>query len=391
MYIDRPFRGIPSQFLTKEINMKFSIQSADLQKVLSIISGVIPSKSTLPILENFLFEIGESLLTMTATDLDISMSISLKVKATESGKIVVPAKRLIETVRSLPNTEVIFSIDLGSNKITMTTQNGEYKLTGESSDNYPTLAKFKLTDEVAVGNEVFRRIVNKTSFAVSSDELRPAMMGVLFQIKKNEIRAAATDGHRLVRIINTVFSDSKFERDIVVPAKALNLAVRSFEGNECSISLSDSHIRFTLGDVTLMSRLIEEKYPNYESVIPVDNEKKLVVNKNELLSSVKRTALYASSTTHQVRFSLKKNSVTVSAEDIDFGSEANETLACDYTADPMEIGFNAAYILDVLSHIDTDEVMMMFSTPTRAGIVKPTTQQKDESVLMLVMPVRLNS
>ena len=371
--------------------MKFSIQSADLQKGLSVISGVIPSKSTLPILENFLFEVGDSLLTMTATDLDISMSNCLKVKATDNGKIVIPAKRLLETVRSLPNTDITFTIDLASNKITMTTQNGEYKLTGEASDNYPTLPKFKSTDEMVVSNEGFRRIVNKTSFAVSSDELRPAMMGVLFQIKNKELRAAATDGHRLVRITHTSFSDSKFERDIVVPAKALNLAVRSFEGSECSVSLSDSHVMFTLGDVTLMSRLIEEKYTNYESVIPVDNEKKLVVNKNELLSSVKRTAVYASSTTHQVRFSLKKNSVTVSAEDIDFGSEAKETLSCDYASEPMEIGFNSAYILDVLSHIDTDDVMMMFSTPTRAGIVKPTTQQEDENILMLVMPVRLNS
>ena len=371
--------------------MKFSVQGADFQKILSVISGVIPSKSTLPILENFLFEVEGSNLNITATDLDTSMSISMKIKTTDSGKIVVPAKRLVETVRSLPNMEITFTMDLTSNKIMMKTQNGEYKLTGESSDNYPTVAKFKSTDEMEMSGEAFKRLVGKTAFAVSNDELRPAMMGVYFQIKKNELRAASTDGHRLVRIIHGSFSSAAFERDIVVPAKALSLAARSFEGNGCTLSLSDSQVKFTLGDVTLTSRLIEEKYPNYESVIPVDNEKKLVVNKNELLSSVKRTAVYASSTTHQVRFSLKKNTVTVSAEDIDFGSEANETLSCDYTSDPMEIGFNAAYILDILSHIDTDEIMMMFSTPTRAGIVKPTTQQKDENILMLVMPVRLNS
>lgn len=371
--------------------MKFSVQCAEFQKILSVISGVIPSKSTLPILENILFDIEGSRLNMTATDLDISMSISMKVNATDSGKIVVPAKRLIDTVRSLPNTDIAFTMDTASNKIVMKTQNGEYKLTGESSDNYPTAAKLKTTDELDMSSDIFKRMVGKTAFAVSTDELRPAMMGVLFQIKKNELRAASTDGHRLVRLINSSFSSSSFERDIVVPAKALTLAARSFDGNGCTLSLSDSHIRFSLGDVILICRLIEEKYPNYESVIPVDNEKKLVVNKNELLSSVKRTAVYASSTTHQVRFGLKKNSVTVSAEDIDFGSEANETLPCDYTAEPLEIGFNSAYILDILSHIDGDEVMMMFSTPTRAGIVKPTTQSKDENMLMLVMPVRLNS
>lgn len=371
--------------------MKFSVQTYDLQQVLGIISGVIPSKSTLPILENFLFEVADSMLNITATDLDISMSVSVKIKSGSSGKMAVPAKRLLDTMRSLPNTEISFSADLSSNKIIMKTQNGEYKLSGEPSDNFPTIAKFKSSEELQIDQELFKRLINKTSFAVSSDELRPAMMGIFFQIKKKEIKAAATDGHRLVRVNNTSFTSSSFERDIVIPAKALNLAVRSLSGAQCMLSLNDSHIRFTMGEVTLTSRLIEEKYPNYESVIPLDNEKKLIVNKNELLASVKRTSVYASTTTHQVRLSLKKNSLTVSAEDIDFGSEANETHTCDYTAEPMEIGFNASYLVDILSHIDTDEVMMMFSTPTRAGIIKPTTQQKDENILMLVMPVRLNS
>ena len=371
--------------------MKFYVQTYDLQKVLSIISGVIPSKSTLPILENFLFEVIDSTLNITATDLDISMSVSLKIKSGANGKIAVPAKRLLETMRSLPNTELGFTADIAANRIVMKTQNGEYKLSGESSENFPAISKFKSSEELEIQQDIFKRLVGKTSFAVSSDELRPAMMGIYFQIKKSEIKAASTDGHRLVRINNTAFTSSKVERDIVVPAKALNLVMRSLDGAQCAIALNDSHIKFSIGDVTLTSRLIEEKYPNYESVIPVDNDKKLVVNKNELLASVKRTAVYASSTTHQVRLALKKNSVTVSAEDIDFGSEANETHSCEYTSESMEIGFNSTYLIDILSHIDTDEVVMMFSTPTRAGIIKPTTQQKDENILMLVMPVRLNS
>ena len=235
------------------------------------------------------------------------------------------------------------------------------------------------------------RIINQTSFAVSSDELRPAMMGVLFQIKKGEIKTVATDGHRLVRMVSTAMPGVKAEREVIIPAKALNILSKSLEEKTSNVSIDESHIVFTFGNTVLTSRLIEEKYPNYDSVIPGDNDKQLLANKNELLQSVRRIALYASSTTHQIRFSIKKNSLTIAAEDIDFGSEASEKLTCEYAGDSMEIGFNAGYIIDILSHIDTDEVVFLFSTPTRAGIVKPAKQRDGEDLLMLVMPVRLNA
>ncbi len=371
--------------------MKFSISSDELQKALNIIGGVIPSKSTLPILENFLFDISKNQVTITATDLDTTMSISAGVKSSDSGKIAVPARRLSETIRSFPNTDLTFTIDVESKKILMNTENGEYKLTGESSDDYPTIGAFKAKEEMKINNEILKRLIMKTTFAVSSDELRPAMMGICFQIKNNEIRAIATDGHRLVRIGNTTFTSSKVEREVVIPSKAMNLVLKSFKDEESTIAFNDTHAMFTLGSVTMISRMIEDKYPNYESVIPIDNDKKLIVDRNQLMNSVRRTALYASSTTHQVRCSLKKSSMTVSAEDIDFGSEAKETLTCDYSAEPMEIGFNATYMIDILSHIDTNEVLMMLSSPTRASIVKPTDQQPGENLLMLIMPVRLNT
>ena len=376
--------------ILKEFVMKCSSQSGELQKVLANVGAVIPSKSTLPILENFLFEIYKENLRISATDLDTSMSVSIPVKNTQEGTIAVPAKRLSETVRSLPNTDVDFSADVESNKIIMKTKNGEYKLTGESSENYPTIAGFKPNNELKMESETLRRLITKTSFAVSSDELRPSMMGILFQIKKKEIRAVATDGHRLVRLINSGFS-SGMERDIIVSAKALNIVAKSLTDAENSVSFNENHAMFSFGNTTLISRIIEEKYPNYESVIPLDNEKKLTIDKNQLLASVRRTSLYASSTNHQVRFSAKKGSLTISAEDIDFGSEARETIACEYASEPLEIGFNSAYVIDILSHIDPDEVTFAFSSPTRACTVQPATQQKGENLLMLVMPVRLNS
>jgi len=370
--------------------MKFSASSTELQKALGTVGGVIPTKSTLPILENYLFHLSGDKLQITATDLDISMSISLQVKGSEDGIIAIPAKRLFETIRSLPALDIDIDVNLSNNKITMLTDSGEYRLTGESSDNYPTIPSFKGSEEIEIENEFLRRLISKTVFAVSADELRPAMMGILFQIKKKETRAVATDGHRLVRLMTTNFTADKTEREIVIPSKALNLILKTANETKSTISLSENHAMFSSGNSVLTSRLIEEKYPNYESVIPLDNEKTLIVDKNQLLASVRRTSLYASSTTHQVRFSLKKGGITISAEDIDFGSEARETLTCDFTSEPMEIGFNSAYIVDILSHIDTDEVMFKLSSPTRASIIHPITQREGENLLMLVMPVRLN-
>ena len=370
--------------------MKFSAPSNDLQKVFGNVGSVIPSKSTLPILENFLFEVSKSTLTVTATDLDTSILTSLKVNNAADGKIAVPARRFSETIRSLPNTDIEFVADTQSNKILTKTVNGEYKLTGEASDNFPTLPTFEGKSKIEMEGDILRRLINKAAFAVSTDELRPAMMGILFQITKKEIRSVATDGHRLVRYINTSFSPS-VERDIVVPAKALNIVAKSSSEKEHCMTFDENHVMFTFDSTTIIARMIGEKYPNYESVIPSENEKTLVVDKQQLLSSVRRTALYASTTNHQVRFALKKGSLTVSAEDIDFGSEAREVITCDYSSEPLEIGFNSTYILDVLSHIDTDEAIFRFSTPTRATIVQPVTQRDGENLLMLIMPVRLNS
>ena len=370
--------------------MKFSAPSNDLQKVLGNVGSVIPAKSTLPILENFLFETSKSTLTVTATDLDTSISTSIKVNNATEGRIAVPARRFSETIRSLPNTDIEFIADIGSSKIVAKTVNGEYKLTGESSESFPTLPTFEGKSKIEMEGEVLRRLITKAAFAVSSDELRPAMMGILFQISKKEIRSVATDGHRLVRFINSAFSTS-LERDIVVPAKALNIVAKSSSEKTHCMTFDENHVMFTFDNTTIIARMIGEKYPNYESVIPAENDKTLVIDKTQLLASVRRTALYASTTNHQVRFAMKKGSLTVSAEDIDFGSEARETITCDYTSDPLEIGFNSTYILDVLSHIDTDEAVFRFSTATRATIVQPVTQRDGENLLMLVMPVRLNS
>lgn len=371
--------------------MKFIVQSNELQKALAKITGVVPSKSTLPILENILFELKKNTLRLAATDLEVSMSAEVDVKGSEDGSITVPAKRLMETIRSLPDVQLIFNADLSSNKVKMITDTGEYTLMGESSEEFPTIPQFKGENQFSLEGNMLKRMITRTVFSVSNDELRPAMTGVLLQLKKGEFRAVATDGHRLVRINYSGVKQPNISKDVIIPAKALNLVARSSEEGVHTVALDTGHVQFSFGNTTLTSRLIEETYPNYESVIPLDNDKKLVVSREVLLASVRRVALYSSSTTHQVRFSLKKSEMRIAAEDIDFGGEAKEKIKCEYDGEEMEIGFNSTYIVDILSHLDSEEVVFKLSSPVRAAIVAPATQKEGEELLMLVMPVRLNT
>ena len=371
--------------------MKFTVSTSDLQRVLAKIGGVVPTKSPMPILETFLFELVNSTLSITATDQIVSSTIAVQVTGAEDGRIAIPAKRLTDTVRSLPVTDATFVIDTALNKIRITTPNGEYSLTGEPAKEYPVVPEFKGTSEIVLDSSVLRKIVHRTAFAVSMDELRPAMMGILLQTNGKEIRAVSTDGHRLSRFIYRPEKGAQLGRDIIVPAKALGILLKGLETGLCTLSTSDTHVRFQYEQTVLVSRLIEETYPNYESVIPADNAKLLTINKDELTSSIRRVALYASASTHQVRFDVASNALKLSAQDIDFGGEAHEVLSCQYSAEPLEIGFNAMYLVDILSHIDGEQVTMRFSTSTRAGIVNPAETLPQEDTLMLIMPVRLNT
>lgn len=370
--------------------MKFTTTTGLLQGVLSKVSGVVPTKSTMPILENFLFDLLNNTLTVTATDLEISQTISFEVKGSEDGTIAIPAKRLNDTVRALPDTDIVFIIDVTSSKVNITTKNGEYSLTGESAKDFPAVPPFGGKEEISLDSVLLKKIIHRTAFAVSTDELRPAMMGVLLQSKGSELRSVATDGHRLVRC-SYKMPKSGLKKDIIIPAKALNIVSKSIEGGSVKMGMSDTHVKFDFDKNTIVSRLIDEAYPNYESVIPTENDKTMTVNREQLGAAVRRVALYASATTHQIRLSITKSGLTVSAQDVDFGGEAKEKLDCDYTSDNLDIGFNSTYLNDILSHLESEQVSFKFSSPTRAGIVSPTGDKSDEDVLMLVMPVRLNS
>jgi DNA polymerase III subunit beta len=369
--------------------MKFNVSSSNLNQGLSAVIGAVPAKATLPILETILFESENGILKLTATDLEISIIEYIDAEIEEDGAVAIPARRLLETLRQLPNIPVFFEVDDRQN-IQFKTDKGTYKLVGEEADEFPETPAMDDSVVLDTTNDLIQKAIQKTIFAVSSDDLRPAMMGVYFEINNGGSKFVATDGHRLVRFHNKGLK-SEMDLDFIVPDKALSLVVKALDGEECELAISNDHARFKSGNTVVITRLINEQYPNYESVIPRDNEKELLISKEQMLATVRRVSIFSSSSTRQIRLQLESDKMTIRAEDLDMSSEAKETISCDYSEEEMEIGFNAKYLADVLSNIDGDDVRFEFSTPNRAGIVKPADEEEGEDMLMLVMPVMLNS
>ena len=369
--------------------MKFNASSSELVEALSAVSGAVPNKATLPILETILFESHDGQLRLTATDLEISIIENMSADIEEDGAVAIPARRLIETLRQLPDIPVSFTVDEKFN-VNFRTDKGSYKLVGEDPDEFPELPNLDEGQTLETSKDIMLGAINKTLFAVSDDDLRPAMMGVFFDIGPDESKFVATDGHRLVKYIKTdLTADEGME--FIVPEKALNLVQKALHAEDCDLTVTDDHAQFKSGNTIVITRLINEQYPNYESVIPRDNDKSLTISKEQMLATVKRVAIFSSSTTRQIRLQMNPDKMTIRAEDIDMSSEARETIACEYGNDEIEIGFNAKYLADVLSNVDDEEVYFEFSTPNRAGIVKPSEEGDNEEILMLVMPVMLNT
>jgi DNA polymerase-3 subunit beta len=371
--------------------MKFTTSSADLREALTTVAGAVPSKSTLPILECILFERDGDTLQLSATDLEISIVQRLAVQFEKNGapqgnRVAVPAKRLLDTLRALPDLPIEFVSD-DEFGVTLRTDQGMYKMVGHDGADYPALPELEADQTIEADGALLERAIQKTSFAVSKDALRPAMMGIYFQIQPDESRAVATDGHRLVKLIMHEMTSTE-PLDFIVPEKAMSLAGRIVKNDPCTIKVDDGHVCFDFGRARVIARLIEEAYPNYEAVIPVENDRRLTVNRTSMLNAVKRVGLYSSSMTNQIRLKLEHDKVEISAEDIERSSEAHETVLCEYDDEEMTIGFNSVYLNEVLSNLDADEVVFEFSSPNRAGVVTPQEQAEGEDILM---PVMLNT
>ena len=371
--------------------MKFIVNSAYLLKQLSNINGVITTNPVVPILENFLFELEKGGLTVTASDLQTSMITELQVESKEKGSIAVPARILLDTLKNLPEQPVTFSIDESTYSVEIISDNGRYKLSGENATDFPKVPSVSNDFTAEISSEVLARAINNTIFATSNDELRPAMTGVYVNLGDKNTTFVATDGHRLVRYRRTdVKSDNG--NAIIIPRKALNLlkATLPGENTEVSVNFNMSNAFFKFGNIRMICRLIDERFPDYENVIPSGNNIKMTISRQDLLGALKRISIYANKTTHQVRLKITGSELQISAEDLDFSNEANERLSCEHENEDIEIGFNAKFLVEMLSNMDSDQIRLTMSAPNKAGVILPAEKDKSEDILMLVMPVMLN-
>lgn len=371
--------------------MKFIVSSSALLKQLQQISGVINANTVLPILEDFLFEVQKNQLTVVATDLETVMKVQLEVEAKDTGRVCIPAKILMDSLKNIPEQPLTFNIDK-SFAVEITSDNGKYKVMGENPDNFPKDPVADDTSSFKLPSSALVTAINKTLFAVSNDDLRPAMTGVFFEMDKKGLQFVATDAHRLVRYkrkdVNCPKNDS-----MIVPKKPLNLLKAAMPDNddELTISYNGNHLFVTHGTTQLCCRLIDARFPDYKVVIPSDNPYKLTVNRTDFQGALRRVGIFSNKSTNQVVLSISGSQLQLTAQDIDFSFEGNERMKCQYNGEDLQIAFNAKFLIEMLNATDTEDITVELSTPTKAGIIKPGEQEEEEELLMLVMPLMLNT
>ncbi|MEO7961181.1 MAG: DNA polymerase III subunit beta [Ginsengibacter sp.] len=371
--------------------MKFIVSSTQLLKHLQQISGVINANTVLPILEDFLFDIEKGKLTVVATDLETVMKVHMDIEAKDNGKVCIPAKILLDSLKNIPEQPLTFNIDKNFG-VEITSDNGKYKVMGENPDNFPKEPMPDTATSFKIPSSALATAISKCLFAVSNDDLRPAMTGVFFELTENAITCVATDAHRLVRFSRKDVSCPKKDT-FIVPKKPLNLlkSVLPSNSDELEISYNSNHLFVKHGGTELVCRLIDARFPDYKVVIPLDNPYKLTVNKSDFQNALRRVSVFSNKSTNQVALTISGSELQLAAQDVDFSFEGNERMTCQYDGEDLQIAFNAKFLIEMLSAADTEEVTIELSTPTKAGIIKPTENDEQEELLMLVMPLMLNN
>ena len=355
--------------------MKFIVSSSNLLKNVNLISGVINTNNTLPILDNFLFELDGNQLKITGSDLETTISTTLEVESTDSSKIAIPSKILADTLKTFPEQPLTF-IQKEENLMEIVSEQGNYQIALEAAEEYPQTPDIQDANVTQLKAGVLSEAISKTIFATGNDELRPVMTGVFFQAGTDNFRFVATDAHRLVKYTRTDLN-SEVEAEYIMPKKPLNLLrnILSGSNDDVNVEYNETNTRFTFQNIILTCRLIDGKYPNYEAVIPKENPNVLTINRNLFLTSLRRVAIFS-----------------INAEDVDFSSKAEERLPCDYNGSDMQIGFNSKFLIEILNNLESDDITLEMSEPSRAGIIRPVDGLEDgEDILMLVMPVMLNA
>ena len=366
--------------------MKFSLPRNEFQALLQTVVSAVPSKSTLPILSNVLMQAADGRLTLVATDLDISIRTSGEARVTTAGSITVPARKLADIVRELPNDDV--RCQVSGTRVKLECGNGSFTIVGLDAEEFPQLPTADGEKKITIPTESLEKGVRRTAYAVSSDEVRQVLTGVLVQLGSGKLTMVATDGHRLAR--STFPGESGgADRDVIMPPKALTQVVRLAAGTvSVGITISKSFAVFDLGSTTVYSRLIDGSFPNYEQVIPKTNPRQFSLGREELISGLRRVVVLADSSTHQIKMSVRPERLELAVSTADIG-EGLEQIPVTYTGDRLDIGYNANYLLDLLRSVDTASVTVHLNNATSAGIFKPEGLPEGEDLLCLVMPLRL--
>ena len=374
--------------------MKFIVSSLKLLKNLQALSGVIGSKNTLPILDDFLFQLTENELKITTSDLDVTMAVSMVPDMVEGiGEVTIPARLLLEIMKNFPDVPITVAVDDSTLAVELIAGEGRYKLAGHKSDEFPQLPVMADTLVWEIPADVLAKGFEKTVFATGMDEIRPIMSGVLMEMTENYLTFVATDAHKLVRY-RRMDVKSDVVASFIMPKKPINQLKSILAGladEPVRIEFNKTNASFVFGDYVLVCRLIEGRYPTYEAVIPKNNPCQMTIDRQTFLAAIRRVAVFSSKATHQVRFRITGQEIMLTAEDIDFYNEAKERLACSYSGDDMEIGFNSRFLQEMLSNFDSETIKIDMSAPNRAGIITPADNENEaEDLLMLLMPVMLN-
>ncbi len=376
--------------------MKFVVSSTELLSHLNAISKVISSKNTLPILDNYLFQLIDNRLTVTASDLESTLITSMELDNTEGqGDIAVPAKLLNDTLKEFPEQPLTFKIDPDTFAIDIYSENGKFSIVGQTGDDFPQLPVLKeeSASTINVNHDVLLSGISKTLFATADDELRPVMNGIFVELGQDDLTFVASDAHKLVRYKRRD-AKAEFDSSFILPKKPASLLKNLLGREEFDVKLQfdDKNAFFTLTNFKLICRLVEGNYPSYNSVIPTNNTNRMVVDRLEFHNTVKRVSVFANQASNLIKLQIQDNQLVVSAQDVDFSISAVERLKCQYEGDEIEIGFKSTFLQEILSNLNSTEVRVELSDPTRAGLLLPAEKEFDEEdVLMLLMPMMINA
>ena len=373
--------------------MKFIVSSTNLFSHLQAISRVINSKNTLSILDNFLFSLEKNKLTVTASDLETTLITSLEVESTGGdGAIAISSKILLDALREFSEQPLTFEINIANLAMVIKSATGQYNFIGHSADEYPRFQEMSAdATNLNIDTSVLSTGISKTIFATADDELRPVMNGIYFDITTDDLTLVATDAHKLVRY-KTTTTKGLSEASFILPKKPATLLknILPKESGEVAIQFDEKNATFTLSNYTMICRLVEGKFPKYNGVIPQNNQNKMIADRVVLANTLRRVSLFSNQASNLIKLQLTDNELTVSAQDIDFSVSAEEKIPCQYSNEAMSIGFKSSFLVEILNNLDSTDVIFELADPSRAGLILPFENEKNEDILMLLMPMLLN-